>query len=186
MPPEPISITKMSEIQQHFLSALSQTEGDVSFNVVLSFRFRQQCVRNDADLPRIGEARQWQELEPNEFLYFTHGQYANRDKSLTPHRDLSLDHIAKELGRKPTTRRALFSLLHTGDIVDTGDKPIPSLVLLQCSLVHNELIATTYFRALEARHFLQINIAEFSIQTRRIPTRCLHPAINPTQSSTAY
>jgi hypothetical protein len=81
MPPEPISITKMSEIQQHFLSALSQTEGDVSFNVVLSFRFRQQCVRNDADLPRIGEARQWQELEPNEFLYFTHGQYANRDKS---------------------------------------------------------------------------------------------------------
>ena len=119
----------MSEIQQHFLSALSQTEEEVSFNVVLSFRFQQQCVRNDTDLPGIGEAMQWQELEPNEYLYFTHGQYANRDKNLTPRPGLALEHIVKELDRKPTTRRALFSLLHTGDIVDTGDKPIPSLVL---------------------------------------------------------
>jgi hypothetical protein len=42
------------------------------------------------------------------------------------------------------------------------------LVLFQCSLVNDELIATTYFRALEARHFLQINVAEFALWIRRL------------------
>jgi hypothetical protein len=163
---KPIPITRLSEIQQHFLAAVPRDSGDVSFNLALSFRFRHHIIRDDSDLPRLAEAQEWQALQPNKFLYFTHGQYANRDSHLAAHQSFALDHIVRELKRKPTSRRALFSLLHTGDIVDTGDKPIPSLVLFQCGMVQDELIATTYFRALEVKQFLLLNVAEFALWAR--------------------
>lgn len=96
------------------------------------------------------EASQWRQKEPAADMYFSHGQYYED----------GIQHIINELSVKPTSNRALYSLLTQSDISRSGDGPIPSFLTFQCSIEKNVLYCTASFRALEVGSFLKVNLEE--------------------------
>ncbi|MBF0416334.1 MAG: hypothetical protein HQL79_11270 [Magnetococcales bacterium] len=102
-------------------------------------------------------AGKWQCRTLPSDLYFNHGQYIDRGGE--PGRAF----LVKELKRKPDSNRACFSLISMNDIVQSEDKPIPSFLVLQFSIVSHTIIeVTAYFRVIEVSEFLPINLAEIS------------------------
>lgn len=96
------------------------------------------------------EAKEWASRECPDHLYFNHGQYAKG----------GVEYIAEELKRKPTSNRALYSLINQDDIQGSGDRPIPSFMVFQVVLQGECLYCTVYFRALEVSKFFRINLEE--------------------------
>lgn len=96
------------------------------------------------------EAAQWRQKDPARDMYFSHGQY---------YKD-GIQHIIEELRVKPTSNRALYSLLAQNDISESGDNPIPSFLTFQCSIEGSILYCTASFRALEVSRFLRVNLEE--------------------------
>lgn len=123
------------------------------------------------DLDRVrmtdvaGEAAQWREATPADDMYFTHAEYY----------DDGIQHIIDELKEKPTSNRALYSLLSQTDISKSGDDPIPSFLTFQCAIENEVLYCTATFRALEVRNFLRINLEEIRQNLVEICTK--FPAI---------
>lgn len=109
-----------------------------------------------ADLERVRmldvseEAAQWRQKDPAPDMYFSHGEYYGE----------GIQHIVEELKLKPTSNRALYSLLAQHHISGSGDDPIPSFLTLQCSIERGVLYCTASFRALEVSKFLKINLEE--------------------------
>lgn len=108
------------------------------------------------DLDRVSmidvskEAAQWRQESPASDMYFSHGEY---------YKD-GIQHIIEELRLKPTSNRALYSLLAQSDISGSGDDPIPSFLTFQCSIERDVLYCTASFRALEVGRFLKVNLEE--------------------------
>lgn len=96
------------------------------------------------------EAAQWRKKDPACDMYFSHGEYYGD----------GIQHIIEELKLKPTSNRALYSLLAQRHISGSGDDPIPSFLTFQCSIEHGVLYCTASFRALEVSRFLKINLEE--------------------------
>lgn len=96
------------------------------------------------------EAAQWRQKAPARDMYFSHGQYYGD----------GIQHIIEELKLKPTSNRALYSLLAQRHISGSGDDPIPSFLTFQCSIERGVLYCTASFRALEVSRFLKINLEE--------------------------
>lgn len=96
------------------------------------------------------EAAQWRDATPAANMYFTHAEYY----------DDGIQHIVDELKHKPTSNRALYSLMSQKDISNSGDNPIPSFLTFQCSIEKEVLYCTATFRALEVSNFLRINLEE--------------------------
>lgn len=96
------------------------------------------------------EAAQWRQAIPAADMYFTHAEYYGD----------GIQHIVDELKHKPTSNRALYSLLAQTDISKSGDDPIPSFLTFQCSIENEVLYCTATFRALEVSKFLRINLEE--------------------------
>ena len=73
--------------------------------------------------------------------------------------------MIKELKNKEDSNRAVISLIDSKKIIGTGDKPIPSFLILQFSFENSKrkLICAAYYRALEVSRFLPINIAEICL-----------------------
>lgn len=102
-------------------------------------------------------AKIWQSSEVPEGLYFTHGFYIDNAKMK------GREFLIEELRRKPNSNRACLSLISMADLVNSGDDPIPSFMILQFSFAgssYEHLHVTAYFRALEVCNFLPINLAE--------------------------
>ncbi len=116
----------------------------------------------DLDIPAIDlecmrmvnvydEAAQWRHKEPAPDMYFSHAQYYGD----------GIQDIIKELKVKPTSNRALYSLLAQHNISGSGDDPIPSFLTFQCSIERGVVLyCTASFRALEVGTFLRINLEE--------------------------
>jgi hypothetical protein len=101
-------------------------------------------------------ALKWQAIDKADELFFTHGQYINRSGD-------GRAFLLRELTRKKDSNRAVFSLIDMQDLINSGDNPIPSFMILQCSFSeegYKKLFVTAYFRALEVSQFLPINLAE--------------------------
>ena len=113
----------------------------------------------------FGDAAQWREPVPAADMYFSHGQYYGD----------GLQHIIEELKEKPTSNRALYSLLAQKDISKSGDSPIPSFLTFQCSIEKSILYCTATFRALEVSSFLRINLEE--IRQNLVEIYAAFPAI---------
>ena len=97
------------------------------------------------------EASQWRQKEPASDMYFSHGQYYGD----------GVKHIIDELRIKPTSNRALYSLLAQREISGSGDDPIPSFMTFQCSIERGGVLyCTASFRALEVGTFLRVNLEE--------------------------
>ena len=109
-----------------------------------------------ADLDRVRmldvseEAAQWRQKDPVRDMYFSHGEYYGD----------GIQHIIEELKLKPTSNRALYSLLAQQHISGSGDDPIPSFLTFQCSIERGVLYCSASFRALEVSRFLKITLEE--------------------------
>ena len=99
-------------------------------------------------------AKKWIAEDCPADLYINHGQYVKD----------GMNHIINELKNKPSSNRALYSLISQNDISSSGDKPIPSFLIFQTKLAGNELFATVYFRALETHNFFPINLEEIRLR----------------------
>ena len=84
-----------------------------------------------------------------------------------------VDNIISELKEKPSSNRALYSLINQETIMNSGDDPIPSFMLFQCVLERGVLYCNVYLRALEVSKFLRINLEEIRINIERISNSSL-------------
>ncbi|TFH88464.1 hypothetical protein EQG41_01090 [Billgrantia azerbaijanica] len=96
------------------------------------------------------DARDWSSPNCPQHLYFNHGQYIKG----------GVEYIGEELKRKPSSNRALYSLINQSDVINSEDNPIPSFMIFQTTLKEGCLYCTVYFRALEVSKFLRINLEE--------------------------
>ncbi len=100
-------------------------------------------------------------------LQMNHGEYIHKNKD-------GIKNVINELNAKDTSNRAIISLINQDDIIGSGDKPIPSFMILQFSIENdNELYVTTYFRALEVSKFLRINVEEIRMIIEKIKSEIL-------------
>jgi hypothetical protein len=83
-----------------------------------------------------------------------------------------MKHLTDELNNKPSSNRALLSLLSQKDVSGSGDKPIPSFMVFQTSIDDDTLYCTTYFRALEISTFLRVNIEEIRQRLVSVHSGC--------------
>lgn len=101
---------------------------------------------NDAEL--------WAAKERPRELHINHGEFIMD----------GMDHLKNELSRKKTSNRALLSLISQQHISKSEDEPIPSFMIMQCNILNETLYCTSYFRALETRRFLRINLEELRLK----------------------
>lgn len=120
------------------------------FNWVLQFDCAAQDLRNLEITDVREDAAGWRSQVPPKNFYFTHAQFYTD----------GVQHIINELSIKPTSNRALYSLISQEHIRKKGDTPIPSFMTLQCQIDNEVLYCTCYFRALEISTFLKINLEE--------------------------
>lgn len=110
------------------------------------------------------QALLWQApIRPND-LHFSHGEYMHAYGD-------PFEYLVRELKSKPTSNRALVSLVDTKPIVASGDGQLPSFMLLQVGFQgfgRDCLYLTAYYRALEVSKFLPINMAEMALIVENI------------------
>ncbi|PKI07123.1 hypothetical protein CXF78_07020 [Shewanella sp. 11B5] len=109
------------------------------------------------------KALQWSADKCPENLYFNHGQFKVG----------GVDNIISELKEKPSSNRALYSLIDQNTIMNSEDKPIPSFMLFQSILDEGILYCNVYFRALEVSKFLRINLEEIRLNIESIDSSSL-------------
>ncbi|WP_338561153.1 hypothetical protein [Acinetobacter sp. KS-LM10] len=109
------------------------------------------------------KAKDWMNFEKPDDLLFNHGEFITQE---------GFKHIINEIKEKPSSNRALYSLLSHTKICGQGDHPIPSFLLFQVTVEDNILYATTYFRALEIANFLKINVQEIKLNLMKIVQEC--------------
>lgn len=113
----------------------------------------------------IEDAKVWQEKDCPDCLDYTHGQ-------LMSHGSISWDrHIIETLKRNPTSKRAIIPLIDKEMAFKGGDGKLVSFDLVQFGFGSddcNDLHITVYFRALEIKQFLPINLCEIYLMAERI------------------
>ena len=130
--------------------ATKEFESGPKFNWVLRFDCAAQDLRNLEITDVREDAAGWRSRVPPKNFYFTHAQFYTD----------GIQHIIDELLIKPTSNRALYSLISQEHIRKKGDAPIPSFMTFQCQIDNDALYCTCYFRALEISTFLKINLEE--------------------------
>jgi hypothetical protein len=109
--------------------------------------------------PFANDARRWQAPTKDDAQFFNHGEYMHAFGDPG-------DYLARELRLKPTSNRALVSLVNGAQIYASGDGILPSFMLVQAGFSHRSsdlLYLTAYYRALEVSAFLPINITELAL-----------------------
>lgn len=127
-------------------------------NLCIQVSFDKKLIQSDQLCSCEALAGLWQApIHPKE-LYFNHGEYIGCN---------GIPYIIEELSRKPSSNRALYSLISQKHILklrnEDTDRPIPSFMVLQCGIDGSRFYCTTYFRALEVSEFLKINVAEIKL-----------------------
>ncbi len=155
----PVEYLRISSLETFYNSI----EEDIStsgstHNFVAGCSFDASSI-NEMELSDVhADAVLWSEpICPNE-LYINHGSYIGD----------GMEHIVDELNKKPTSKRALYSLISQKDISKSDDKPIPSFIIFQASIEGGVLFCTVFFRALEVKNFLRTNLEEIRLNIKRI------------------
>lgn len=132
------------------------------FNNYLAYEFDVQLITQSGLSDVTEDAKGWAADTCPDSLHFNHGSYLKG----------GMKHLIDELKNKPSGNRALLSLISQEHISNSGDKPIPSFMVLQSSIDDNILYCTTYFRALEVSTFLRINIEEIRQRLCTVYSEC--------------
>ncbi|WP_217544424.1 hypothetical protein [Vibrio metschnikovii] len=127
-------------------------------NLLLAYELPTQAIIENPLLDVQETAKQWAADVCPDNLYFNHGQYKVG----------GVDNIINELKEKPSSNRAIYSLIDQKTIMDSGDKPIPSFMIFQSILDDNTLYCNVYLRALEVSKFLRINLEEIRLNISKI------------------
>jgi hypothetical protein len=157
MAPMPLAIQEATTLSEMAEKAKQECMRDIKSNLILHGEFPISELDRGFARMEISNARKWQAKEPPGDLYFNHGQYIDRGGRS------GRAFLVDELRRKHDSNRACLSLVSMPDIVNSGDEPIPSFLILQFSFIEDgfrKLQVNAYFRALEVHNFLPINIAE--------------------------
>ena len=154
-----IEYKKISSLEIIASDACSSINPDeYKINLILAYEISTASLIENvlSDVHQLAE--QWSADECPKNLYFNHGQYKVG----------GVDNIISELKEKPSSNRALYSLINQETIMNSGDDPIPSFMLFQCVLERGVLYCNVYLRALEVSKFLRINLEEIRINIERI------------------
>lgn len=128
-------------------------------NFCMKARFPVRLLAEPELLDVAAKAELWQQtIRPRE-LFFSHGEYLG---------DQAIQHIANELKAKPSSNRALASLIRVDDIQNSGDTPLPSFLIFQCLIDGPILYVTTMYRAMEVGTFFRINLEEIRMMTLKV------------------
>lgn len=151
-------ITNLEDISRKAISKIPNESYLVNFD--LKVKFNRDLVNTSIrDVESL--AKDFQESECPETLYMNHGEYINKKTD-------GIQNVINEL-KKEKSNRSLISLINQEDIIDSKDNPIPSFIILQCSIEDGiKLYVTTYFRALEVATFLRVNTEEIRLIVKRI------------------
>ncbi|HBJ0691097.1 TPA: hypothetical protein N8095_004045 [Escherichia coli] len=159
-----IEYKKISSLESIASDACSSIKPDeYKINLILAYEISTASLIENvlSDVHQLAE--QWSADECPKNLYFNHGQYKVG----------GVDNIINELKEKPSSNRALYSLINQETIMNSGDDPIPSFMLFQCVLEHRVLYCNVYLRALEVSKFLRINLEEIRINIEKISNSSL-------------
>ncbi|TGZ32498.1 hypothetical protein EQ875_03902 [Photobacterium damselae subsp. damselae] len=132
-------------------------------NLLLAYELPTQAIVEYPLLDVRETAKQWAADVCPDNLYFNHGQYNVG----------GVDNIINELKEKPSSNRAIYSLIDQSTIMNSGDKPIPSFMIFQSILDDNTLYCNVYLRALEVSKFLRINLEEIRLNISKISASTL-------------
>jgi hypothetical protein len=139
------------------ITSVIQEGSTGEFNTCMAYEFEISVVNNGlTDV--TDQAEMWANEECPKELHINHGSYIKD----------GMKHIIEELNSKPSSNRALFSLINQSDISGSGDNPIPSFMIFQTCIESDTLYCTSYFRALEVSTFLRINIEEIRLKILEI------------------
>ncbi|WP_323955553.1 hypothetical protein [Aeromonas caviae] len=156
------SVTTLEEIANDAAALIPAH--DYKINLLLAYELpANDLIRNEL-LDVQDTARQWSAEQCPENLYFNHGQY----------RVNGVKNIINELQIKPSSNRAIYSLIDQKTIMDSGDNPIPSFMLFQSILDDGVLYCNIYLRALEVSKFLRINLEEIRLNIEEISRSTLN------------
>lgn len=154
-----IEYTQVNNLEEIASNALARIEADdYKINFLLSYELNANELIQNSLLDVQEKAQQWAADECPENLYFNHGQYKVG----------GVENIINELKEKPSSNRALYSLIDQKTIMDSGDNPIPSFMIFQSILENGTLYCNVYFRALEVSNFLRINLEEIRLNIEKI------------------
>lgn len=157
----------MIKIEAHSLSELASEavnkckEKSVT-NLILHGIFPYEEVNSEFIKMNDEIAAKWQNPTKPDDLFFNHGEYIHKYGD-------GKEFLVDEIRRKKDSNRACLSLVNMEDIINSGDNPIPSFLILQFGFpegVLNKILVTAYFRSLEVSQFLPINLAEISQNIR--------------------
>ena len=153
------------KISEFVKKAIEQCKDGRCFNLILQGVFPIEEINSSFIKAHQAKAEEWQAKQCPESLIINHGEFLHKYGD-------SIEFLIKELKNKPDSNRAIVSLINCKDILYSGDKPIPSFIVLQFSFIEETCIAcTAYFRALEVSKFLPVNLAEICIILSKIKNR---------------
>lgn len=138
------------------------TDGNSVFNNYLAYEFDVKLVTESKLADVSDAAKNWADDICPDSLHFNHGSYLIG----------GMKHLTDELNNKPSSNRALLSLISQEDVSGSGDNPIPSFMIFQTSIEDEVLYCTTYFRALEISTFLRVNIEEIRQRLLSVYSSC--------------
>lgn len=161
------TIIENRSIEDLWKKSISECKQKVLENVILNGEFNIEEIDSNFIKLKKKEASMWQNKEkPNE-LIINHGEYIYKGDAS----NLGIEFIIQELKKKTYGNRACYSLINMEDIINSGDEAIPSFMVLQFSFSKEDkdkLIVSAYFRALEVKEFLPINLAEICLNIEKI------------------
>jgi len=158
-----INYKKIESLEEIAKDAVNDiVDGNSVFNKCLAYEFDVELVNTGELADVTDDAKKWaNDICPNS-LHFNHGSFLKG----------GMEHLISELKTKPSSNRALLSLISQEHVSSSGDKPIPSFMILQTSIDNGVLYCTTYFRALEVGTFLRINIEEIRQRLCAVYSEC--------------
>jgi len=153
-----VEIIEAKSLGELAAEAAKKCEERTITNLILRGEFPYKEVDSEFIKMNDDVAQKWQTPIRPVDLFINHGEHINRFGD-------GKEFLVDELRRKKDSNRACLSLLNMGDIIGSGDKPIPSFLILQFGFAEDstdKILVAAYFRALEVSQFLPINLSEIS------------------------
>lgn len=138
---------------------------NIGINIKMKYDIFKNEIKSCFGEENIKKAKDWQEYDVPESLYYNHGQYMKIDNIK------GVDYIIEELESKATSSRAIIPLINFADVIKSEDSFLPSFDIVQCTFEDDsktKIFITIYLRALEVNHFLKINLCETYLMINKI------------------
>ena len=158
-----MEIVQGKSFEELWKNTVSKCEHQQVHNLLINGEIKYSDVNSPFIKRNMEIAKLFQESTTPKELKFSHGSYINMYGD-------GYKFIIDELNRKDDSNRACFSLMNMENIINSGDDPIPSFLIQQFGLSKdNEILyLSSYYRALEVKNFLPINLAEMAFAAEKI------------------